>query len=137
MFLIRAAFWLGLVLLILPTNAETQKEVVGAAEAAFSDLAGFCLRNPEVCDNGRQAVERLIEKAMFGTRLVARLVTGAPTEIADAGQSDEFRATPALSTPATALEAQPTDEEAPVATSSAQNTLTDSDLMPVWHRPRG
>lgn len=136
MFLIRAAFWVGLVLLILPTNAETQKEVVGAAEAAFNDIAGFCLRNPEVCNNGRQAVERLTEKAMFGTRLVARLVTGSSTEVADAGLGGEASASLAGPARAAASEPPPAEEE-PYDTLGAHNTLTASDLKPVWHRPRG
>ena len=56
-FLLRAAFWLSLVVLLIPADpSETARpraarsvstfEAIGAAQSTFEDLRGFCSRNP-------------------------------------------------------------------------------------------
>ena len=63
-FLLRVAFWIGLVLVLLPTGKtpEADKgpkvdaaEAVTAASAAVSDMAQFCNRQPTACAVGGQA----------------------------------------------------------------------------------
>ena len=63
-FLLRMAFWLGLVLVLLPTDKtpESEKlpqigttEAVQAATAAVSDMSQFCIRQPAACEVGGQA----------------------------------------------------------------------------------
>ncbi len=63
-FLLRMAFWLGLVLVLLPREKtpESEKlpqirasEAVSAATAAVSDMSQFCKRQPAACDVGGQA----------------------------------------------------------------------------------
>src|SRR5258708_39804198 len=58
-FLLRMAFWLGLVLVLLPREKtpESDKlpqvgasEAVSAATAAVSDMSQFCKRQPAPCD---------------------------------------------------------------------------------------
>ena len=58
-FLLRLAFWLGVVLLLLPSGAGTQhsaatntvsaSQAVSAASATVGDLRGFCARQPDAC----------------------------------------------------------------------------------------
>ena len=55
MFLIRSAFWLMIIVLLLPTDEGQQSEVYGTAEAAVKDVANFCDRNPETCTTGKDA----------------------------------------------------------------------------------
>ena len=63
-FLLRMAFWLGLVLVLLPREKtpESDKapqigasEAVSAATAAVSDMGQFCKRQPAACEVGGQA----------------------------------------------------------------------------------
>src|SRR5260370_31828415 len=63
-FLLRMAFWLGLVLVLLPREKtpESDKlpqlgasEAVSAASAAVSDMSQFCKRQPAACEVGGQA----------------------------------------------------------------------------------
>ena len=63
-FLLRMAFWLGLVLVLLPREKtpESEKlpqvgasEAVSAATAAVSDMGQFCKRQPAACEVGGQA----------------------------------------------------------------------------------
>ena len=41
MFLIRTVFWLVILVLLLPTNAQQQNQVYGTAQAAVKDVSGF------------------------------------------------------------------------------------------------
>lgn len=77
-FLIRSAFWLSLVLLIIPIETEGGEhgaEPVGpvdafiAARAAFQDVAGICERRPEVCLTGRAALDTIGARAREGARM--------------------------------------------------------------------
>ncbi len=78
-FLLRAAFWLGIVLVLLPSgdyqpkNAGTSigaADAIGAATAAVSDMGGFCQRQPEACEVGGQAAIALGQRAQAGARLL-------------------------------------------------------------------
>ncbi len=63
-FLLRMAFWLGLVLVLLPTDKSSDSdkgpqigasEAISAATAAVSDMSQFCTRQPAACEVGGQA----------------------------------------------------------------------------------
>ena len=117
-FFIKAAFWLTVVVLLLPSEPAKQGqtaqvsplEALGAAQAAVEDASGFCERNPDACTIGSQAFQSFGEKAQYGAKLLY-----------------EF------------LSARFTGETAPVATGSisaphkpGRHTLTQSDLEPAW-----
>lgn len=92
-FLLRCAFWIGLVLLLLPIDTgPDESRTAGispvkaffAAQSTISDLSGFCDRNPETCATGGQAIARIGEKAKVSAKLLidymdedGTLVTGA------------------------------------------------------------
>ena len=62
-FLLRMAFWLTLVLALLPTGSSQPakgpplhaSDAVTAATAAVSDMSNFCTRQAEACEVGTQA----------------------------------------------------------------------------------
>jgi hypothetical protein len=62
-FLIKTAFWFGLVLLVIPFGAGADKgklvnpvEAFQAAREAASDVAGMCERKPDFCVVGKSAL---------------------------------------------------------------------------------
>lgn len=74
-FLLRVAFWLGLVLLLLPLglSGTTGQNVsvfdaFGAAQAVLADARGFCERQPQACAVGGQMATHLTEKAQAGAK---------------------------------------------------------------------
>lgn len=80
-FLLRAAFWLSLVVLLIPADpTETPRngaarpvspfEAIGAAQSTFQDLKGFCGREPTACDTGKAALDGFGAKARTGARWV-------------------------------------------------------------------
>jgi hypothetical protein len=83
-FLLRMAFWLGLVLVLLPREKtpESEKlpqisvgEAVQAATAAVSDMSQFCARQPQACHVGGQAATVIGVRAEDGARKIYRSIT--------------------------------------------------------------
>src|SRR6202012_981926 len=71
-FLLRLAFWLGLVLALLPREKTPESEklpqisasqAVQAATAAVSDMSQFCKRQPQACEVGGQAASVIGQRA--------------------------------------------------------------------------
>jgi len=83
-FLLRLAFWLGLVLVLLPRDKtpETDKtpqvsasDAVSAATAAINDMSQFCKRQPAACEVGGQAATAIGQRATEGARKVYHIIT--------------------------------------------------------------
>jgi hypothetical protein len=86
-FLLRMAFWLGLVLVLLPRDKtpESQKlpqisvsDAVTAASAAVSDMSQFCKRQPQACEVGGQAATAIGVRAQEGARKIYQTITDKP-----------------------------------------------------------
>ena len=114
-FLIRTAFWLSIVILLLPTPEamKTQESGIGAAQAVsaasatVSDMGQFCSRQPEACQVGSQALAHLGHKAVASAKWIYEKFTA---------KSEQPTATPAKA----------------LAESESQNTLTQADTAPAW-----
>ncbi len=80
MFLIRTAFWLSLLLVVLPIDIETENtssqqpvsafQALGAAQSVISDVSQFCNRNEAACTTGGAALEHVGQKARAGAKMV-------------------------------------------------------------------
>ena len=88
-FLIRAAFWLSLVILILPADRGTEAnneslsttDALTAAQAALSDFTSFCARQPDVCAAGEVAIENFSAKARYGAKQLYVYLDGQSGDI--------------------------------------------------------
>ena len=84
-FLLRMAFWLGLVLVLLPRDhtPEADKsapqigatEAISAATAAVSDMSRFCTRQPATCEIGGQAASAIGQRAQDGAKKLYKIIT--------------------------------------------------------------
>jgi hypothetical protein len=121
-FLLRMAFWLGLVLVLLPREKtpESDKlpqvgasEAVSAASAAVSDMSQFCKRQPAACEVGGQAATVIGQRAQEGARKLYRIITDkkAPDTTGSIG----------------AANADPSH-----ADTAPGDTLTPDDLVAEW-----
>ena len=78
MFLLRTAFWLSVVVILLPADPETGDEAprvsafqaLSAAQTAVHDVSQFCIRNPDVCDTGGAAFHVFADKVRYGTKTI-------------------------------------------------------------------
>ena len=125
-FLIRMAFWLSVVLVLLPSGGAKQTaaapsaeigavEAVSAASATVGDMRQFCTRQPEACALGSQAAVAFGQRAQAGAKMVYEIINERATP----------RETGSIATkgakPAVTLAAKP-----------SQNTLTPADIAPAW-----
>lgn len=131
MFLLRVAFWLTIVLILLPSggskdssntagqgSAISATEAVSAASATVSDMSHFCSRQPDACTVGSQAAAVLGQRAQAGAKMLYDFLTErygpqATGSVATGGPSSRSAA---MGKP-------------------SQNTLTPSDIAPVWRGP--
>ena len=121
-FLLRMAFWLGLVLVLLPREKtpDSEKvpqigasEAVSAATAAASDIGQFCKRQPAACEVGGQAATAIGQRAQDGARQLYKIIT-KPDHTSSIGD----------------------DPEAVVVNASPADALTDDDMAIGWRLPR-
>lgn len=120
LFLIRTAFWLMIIVLLLPTDDQQRSEVYGTAQAAVHDVATFCDRNPETCARGKDAFSVLVQKAQFGARMLMDLVNGKD----EAGDFEQ-----------PSSEVPPLFEPASYDMSASQDTLNPEDREEAWMGP--
>jgi hypothetical protein len=124
-FLLRAAFWISLVLLVLPFGAPGAADgptagerasidalsALAAAGATVSDMGAFCDRQPAACEVGGQALRLVGERAASGAAAIQSYLGG------EAGPVE-----PAAIRPA-------------VAATPQRGTLTPADRKPAWRGP--
>ena len=124
-FLLRMAFWLGLVLVLLPRDKtpESEKlpqlgasEAVSAATAVVSDMSQFCKRQPAACEVGGQAAVVIGHRAQEGARKLYQIIT-------DKRSSDHTGSIGGE------------DVDASVAEAAPRDTLTPDDLLAEWQAP--
>jgi len=145
MYIIKTAFWLSLVILLLPIDEDnatvnevnvdarpaiTATDAVGAAISTIGDAADICDRQPHVCETGSAAWDVFQRKAIHVIDMVYRWGTGA--EEAEPGMETvpyqiSENATPVYTGSSTT--AQPAQD------SGSQNTLRLDDLIPEWTGP--
>lgn len=124
MFLLRAAFWLGLVLVLLPsggTKSDTQVsavDAVSAASAAVSDMSQFCSRQPAACEIGGQAATVIGQRAQAGAKMIFDFLSERAST-ADTGTTGSIGSTSTAG-----------------ATPPSQDTLRPADHVPAWREPR-
>ena len=126
-FLLRMAFWLGLVLVLLPREKtpESDKapqigasEAISAATAAASDMGQFCKRQPAACEVGGQAATAIGQRAQDGARKIYKIITDKkPDHTSSIETADDAG-------PGVAAAVPPAD------------ALTDDDMAIEWRMPR-
>lgn len=143
-FLVRSAFWLALIIILIPTDAEQQKRMLEIAQTAVADVRGFCLRNPATCDSGQYAINALVQKAQYGAQMVQDLVDPqsgplAPPQLAadvsgnstDRPVANDLPESSAVMPVPSAVPIEPT----PWMQEGSQNTLSPEDLRAEWSDP--
>jgi hypothetical protein len=120
-FLLRVTFWLGVVLILLPSGGSqplpksqvSAGEAISAARAAVSDMQQFCERQPTVCDVSSQTAVTLGQRAQVGAKMLYEFLH-------ERFGNDDAAAQPTGSLP---------------ATKPSQHTLRPADLSPPWRGP--
>ena len=125
-FLLRIAFWLGLVLILLPgvpqhdasTGRVGSADAISAASATVHDLKGFCEREPDACTVGSEVATSMGHRAQAGAKMLYDFLTEVLAARDGGSHSGE---------PSKSAFGKPS--------SRSQSTLTPADLAPTWRGP--
>ncbi len=90
-FLLRAAFWLAILFVLLPGGSGTDDkdptaprvsalQAISAAGSAISDVSQFCDRKPDACATGRAALHVFAEKVGSGIRMLSSYASHGKNE---------------------------------------------------------
>lgn len=126
-FLLRMAFWLGVVCVLLPSGTQSSapdaqidaKQAVTVASAAVSDMRGFCERQPDACEVGGKVAVALGHKAEAGARTIYEFISAKLADKPAPAEKPAAKVVPASGTVQT-----------PVS-----GTLTATDMAPGWQAP--
>ena len=129
-FLLRMAFWLSIVLILLPTGSAQRtppanevgaSDAISAASATVGDLKGFCARQPDACTVGSQVATSLGYRAQAGAKMLYDFLTEAM-----ASRGARSAATGSSQRGNTARS---------MVERASQDTLAPADLTPAWRGP--
>jgi hypothetical protein len=147
-FLLRMAFWLGLVLVLLPRDKTPESDklpqvsvgdAVQAATAAVSDMSQFCKRQPQACEVGGQAATVIGVRAEQGARKIYRSITDKKADDdkkPDADKKTEDKKVDGKKPPDHTGSIGIEDNDDPTLAGMApRDTLTADDLSTDWHLP--
>jgi hypothetical protein len=70
MFLLRLAFWILVICLLLPGSPGDNRRLISSAERTVSDMRGFCQRNPDVCEDMRITMTSVLTKLKNGAEFI-------------------------------------------------------------------
>jgi len=146
LFLLRMAFWLGLVLVLLPREKTPESEklpqisvgdAVQAATAAVSDMSQFCKRQPQACEVGGQAATMIGVRAENGARKIYRSITDkkADDKKVDDKKADDKKSAVDKKAPDHTGTIGLADIDDPAIDGAPRDTLTPDDLAMDWRLP--
>lgn len=126
-FLLRMAFWLTIVLALLPSGGSqptpkldvSATDAMSAAKATVTDMGSFCERQPDACSVGSQTAVAIGQRAQAGAKMLYEYFKG------HSGAREGDHAENAVTGKTT-----PTPPARP-----AQQTLSPADLAPAWRGP--
>jgi Family of unknown function (DUF5330) len=126
-FLLRMAFWLTVILVLLPSGGSQPAPkvnvnavaAVSAAKATVGDMGAFCQRQPDACAIGSQAAVAIGHRAQAGARMLYQYLNEhlAPNGTGAAAGAEGKADGRLLPRP-------------------SQHTLSPADLAPTWRGPQ-
>jgi len=126
-FLLRMAFWLTVILALLPSGGSNPApkvdvstvDAVSAAKATVDDMGSFCRRQPDACAIGWQTAVAIGQRAQAGARMLYQHLNAQwPTGAAGAAAATQDKA------------------DKRVLPVPSQHTLSPPDLAPAWRGPQ-
>ncbi len=123
-FLFRMAFWLTIVVLLLPSGGSPNgpstlviaSDAISAAKATLADARSFCERQPEACAIGSQTAVVFGHRAQAGAKMIYDYLSEHLGTENEGPRSDKGMV-------------QPSGQ-------LSRDTLAPADLVPPWRGPR-
>ncbi len=130
LFLLRFAFWLLVICLLLPGQRQDNRRLLSSAERTVNDVRGFCERNPEVCQDVRLAMTSMLTRLKNGAELMQTWLAHDGTKGAEAGGMFSGESASPNSQPSAKSAGQPLR-----AMPKYEDSLNPSDKEMPWRGP--
>lgn len=124
-FLLRMTFWIGLVMMLMPSGAKhitavtragvSAGDALSTASSNVSDMRRFCSHQPTACTIGSQAAITFGQRAQAGAKKISDFLTE--------------RTAPRQTAPTASKSAK---AAGPVNAKASQDTLSAGDAAPAW-----
>jgi Family of unknown function (DUF5330) len=124
LFLLRLAFWILLICLLLPGSHEDNRHLINSAERTVNDVRGFCQRNPEVCEDARISLTLMLSRLRNGAELVQTWLAQYKKETDDTS-----------TLPPAPAQSQPSPAQPPRLLPKWQDSLNPADKQVPWQGP--
>jgi hypothetical protein len=128
---VKAAFWIAVILLLMPSNAQERFELYSTAQRTIADIGGFCVRNPDICERTSAAASGIVHKLKSTADTIEDMLRDAGIGAERTRRNDrdgyDRERHGALRTPS----------EVRTTSSVSSDTLTAADLRPKWRGPGG
>jgi hypothetical protein len=79
MSLLRLAFWLGILVFLLPSDPQQQARLHAIVMSVLGRVNTYCDPNDGTCGAGGEVWVTFVKKAEFGLRLIGDIIGGART----------------------------------------------------------
>ncbi len=130
MFLLRLAFWILVICLLLPGQPQDNHRLLASAQKTVTDVRGFCVRNPDVCEDARVSLTAMLAKLKNGADLLQAWLAESAAKGPEAGRMYPQQPVPAGPPPARRGADQPIQ-----AVPRWSDSLSQSDREPPWRGP--
>jgi hypothetical protein len=128
MFLLRLAFWILVICLLLPTSGDDNRRLMSSAERTVSDVRGFCQRNPQVCEDMRITMTSMLARLKNGAELIEAW-------LAQEEKSGETGGDVSTGTPAEGQQPPRGVRQPPRLMPQWQDSLNPADKQMPWRGP--
>ena len=143
-FLLRMAFWLGVVCVLLSSGGQSTSpeaqidaaQAVTLASAAVTDVRGFCERQPDACEAGGKVAVAIGHKAEAGARTLYDFISRLREKSAEKADGKVDGKTDSKTVPASLAGKSNSGTTGSLGNNSHNlGTLSPTDLAPAWHAP--
>jgi len=130
LFLLRFAFWILVICLLVPGQSQDNQRLLSSAERTVNDVRGFCERNPEVCQDARIVMTSMLTRLKNGAELMRTWLAHDGTKGTDAGGMFSEQPASLDSQPSTKSASQPLR-----AVPKYEDSLNPADKEMPWRGP--
>jgi Family of unknown function (DUF5330) len=126
---VKAAFWIGLILLLMPGDAQERYDLYSTAQRTIADIGGFCGRNPDVCAKTSEAASGIVRKLKNTTDTIEDMLreTGLGAQRPRLDERDYYDRE--------RHGALHQHSDVKTTSSLSSDTLTAEDRRPAWRGP--
>lgn len=131
MFFVKAAFWITVVILLLPSNGHERLAMYTTVQQTVADIGGFCTRNPDVCEKTSSIASGIVHKLKTTADAIEDMLRDAGIGARGSSEQSSYQPSDYRGTPRGGW----VGDDPRTTASLPGDTLRSDDLRPRWQGP--